>query len=109
MLQKLLLAGFPSVAAEKRRVIKARFTGSENRELLEHSPVFRTLNSLVDETSRLVRHENNEEQESELVHHVFVHDTVIDRFGADRSDEHQGEITRVLLTLAESHCAVQTA
>ena len=40
------------------------------------------------------------------VHDVFVHDTVVHRFGADRSDEHEGKIARVLLALAKSHRAV---
>ena len=84
-------------------------TGSEDRELLEHSPVVHPFNSLVDEASRLVGDKNDEEQESELVHDMLVHDTVIDCFGADRSDEHQSKIPRVLFALAESHRAVQTA
>jgi hypothetical protein len=86
--------------------LKVGITGSEDRELLEHSPVVHPFNSLVDEASRLVGDKNDEEQESELVHDVFVHDTVVHRFGADRSDEHEGKIARVLLALAKSHRAV---
>jgi len=90
-------------------VINARLTSSENRELLEHSLVFCLFDPLVDETSGLVGDENDEEQESELVHYVFVHDTVVRRLNADGGDEDECEIPRVLFTLAKSHCAVQTA
>lgn len=63
--------------------LQAKFTSAENRELLQHSLILSPLDTLVDETSRLVGDKNDEEQESELVHHVFVHHTVVHSLDAD--------------------------
>jgi len=89
--------------------LRADSTSSKNRELLEHLLVFFTFDALVNEASRLVGDKNDEEQESELVNHVFVHHTVIYRLDAYRSNKDERNIPRILLALAKSHCAVQTA